>query len=68
MRIGSLITVCPARDSLYLVVGDLPEHESTWPAVEDGVPLGRLWVLYDSARSETKPMYEKFIEVVNESR
>ena len=64
MRVGNLVTVCPARESLYLVVDVLPDQEINWPSSEDGVPLGRLWELYDPSGQETKAMYEKFIEVV----
>lgn len=68
MKVGSLVTVCPARESLYLVLGVLPDQEINWPSSQDGIPLGRLWELYESSGQGTKTMYEKFIEVVSESR
>ena len=61
---SSLVTVRPARAGLYLVIRDLPEMEISWPAAEDGIPLGKLWELYDPSDQETKMMHEKFIEVV----
>ena len=61
---GSLVTVLPARSGLSILLRDLPEQENNWADSRDGLPLGRLWELYDSSDKQIKTMYEKFIEVL----
>mgnify|MGYP003124261609 FL=1 len=63
-KVGNLVTVRPAGESLYLIVGSLPDQEINWSPPQGGVPLGRLWELYDPSDQETKTMYEKFVEVI----
>ncbi len=63
MKVGDLVQVKPAMSGYYIVVGEDEEKENNWPG-RDGIPLGRLWELYDSEDSSVKPMHEKWIEVI----
>lgn len=68
MKIGDLVTVKPARAHLYLIVDSYPDQEQNWPD-SNGVVAGMLWELLGPTGTELNgPMYEKFIEVINESR
>ena len=66
MRVGDLVTVKPARTGLYLIVDSHPDKEMNWPDA-NGVIAGMLWELHGT-ETLCGPMYEKFIEVISESR
>ena len=63
MQVGDLVQVKPARSGYYIIVDEDTEKENNWPD-RRGVPLGRLWELYDSEDGSVKPMHEKWIEVI----
>ena len=53
MKVGDLVKVNPARENLYLIVGDFPEPESS--------SMGKLWNLYSADGGWSLPMYEKWL-------
>ena len=64
-KVGNLVTVRPAGESLYLIVGSLPDREINWSPPQGGVPLGRLWELYDPSDQETKTIFKESFDAVN---
>jgi hypothetical protein len=66
VKIGDLVTVKPARVHLYLIVGCHPDKEMNWPD-SSGINAGMLWDLHGTEEPHV-PMYEKFIEVINEAK
>jgi hypothetical protein len=67
MKVGSLVTVLPSRAGLYITLRDFPDQEINWTDNTAGIPMGRLWELYDCTHQEITTMHEKFIEVISES-
>ena len=67
MKVGDLVTVKPLKAHLYLIVDSHPDKEMNWPD-SNGVIPGMLWELHGPEDLDSGPMYEKFIEVINESR
>ena len=63
MKVGDLITVLPACDSIYLVV----EYLQPADARADREELGPLWALYNEEQGIGK-MHEKWMELTNEGR
>ena len=57
MKVGDLITVHPAADALYLIVG-------RGDMSRDDIELGKLWLVFGEEIG-VRTMYEKWIEVIH---
>ena len=59
MKVGDLVKVAPAKVGVFLIVGKFPDRRCA--------SMGQLWNLYNAAEGWSLPMYEKWIEVINEA-
>ena len=59
MKVGDLVIVHPLSENTYLIVGLSPEKKCN--------TMGLCWHLYNE-RIGVQIMYEKWMEVINESR
>jgi hypothetical protein len=61
MKVGDLVTVLPAGESMYLVVEYLQPADTR----SDREELGPLWALYNEELGIGK-MHEKWMEIISE--
>ena len=63
VKAGDLVAILPAKIGTYLIIDEDAGKECSRPG-EDGVPLGKLYSLYDSKHRRVINMHEKWIELL----